>query len=145
MIEKMLGLDLGRKTLGIAFNDSLGLSHPLETFRFEEKAYRRAKERVIEIIDELQIYEIALGLPLHLSGGESEMSKEVRIFKDRLLEDRPHLNIVLIDERLTSVAAHRTLKDLGMKSKKQKQVVDMIAAQEILETHIRIKKQNERK
>lgn len=139
-MEKILGLDLGTKTIGIALSDSLGISHPLETFRFKERVYREAKERVIELIDQNVVSEIALGLPLHMSGEESEMSKAVRIFKDKLLEERPNLIIALVDERLTSISAHRTLKDLGMNSKKQRQVVDMLAAQEILETYIRMKK-----
>lgn len=139
-MEKVLGLDLGTKTLGIAMSDTIGIVHGIETFRFQEKAYRLAKERVIQLMKENNIKEIAIGLPLHLSGEMSEMGKACQLFKERLLEEYPDLKIVMVDERLTSVSAHKTLSNLGMNSKKQKEVVDMIAAEEILNTYMRMRK-----
>jgi putative Holliday junction resolvase len=139
-MDKILGLDLGTKRLGIAISDVLGIAHPLETFHYEDKAYKKAKERVVTLIKENNIKEIALGLPLNMSGSESEMSDTVRIFKEKLMEEIPDIKVELVDERLTSVSAHRALKDLGMNSKNQRKVVDMIAAQEILDTYIRMKK-----
>lgn len=139
-MNKILGLDLGTKTLGIAMSDSIGIPHPVETFHFSNNDYPKAVERVIELVEEHQIGEIALGLPLHMSGDESKMSKAVRDFEQNLLGKKPTLKITLIDERLTSIAAHRALTELGMNSKKQKQVVDMVAASEILDTYIRMKK-----
>ena len=139
-MDRVLGLDLGTKTLGIAMSDAIGIVHGIETFRFQEKAYRLAKERVIQLVKENGIKEIAIGLPLHLSGEMSEMGKACQLFKDRLLEENPNLKIIMVDERLTSVSAHRTLSDLGMNTKKQKAVVDMIAAEEILNTYMRMRK-----
>lgn len=139
-MDKIIGLDLGTKTLGISMSDSIGIPHPLETFRFKSNEYSKALERVIAIIEEHQITEIALGLPLHMSGDESKMSVAVRDFQQNLLVLKPNLKITLIDERLTSISAHRALAELGMHSKKQKEVVDMVAANEILDTYIRMKK-----
>lgn len=135
----ILGLDLGKKTLGIAKSDALGIPHPLEVFRFPYEGYQKAISRVIELVNELNISEIALGLPLHLNGSESDMSKVVRIFKDKLLEALPSIKIELIDERYSSTMSLRNLSTMGVNAKNAKSVVDMAAAQEILSTYLRMK------
>lgn len=135
----VLGLDLGKKTLGIAKSDALGIAHPLEVFRFPFEGYQKAISRVIELVNELNIKEIALGLPLHLSGQESEMSKVVRVFKEKLIEAIPDLKVELIDERYSSTMSLRNLSSMGVNAKNAKSVVDMAAAQEILSTYLRKK------
>lgn len=135
----ILGLDLGKKTLGIAKSDALGIAHPLEVFRFPFEGYQKALARVIELCDQLNINEIALGLPLHLNGEESEMSKAVRIFKDKLIALKPTLKIELVDERYSSTMSLRNLSSMGVNAKNAKSVVDMAAAQEILSTYLRMK------
>lgn len=135
----VLGLDLGKKTLGIAKSDVLGIAHPLEVFRFPFEGYQKAISRVVELVNELNIKEIALGLPLHLSGQESEMSKVVRVFKEKLIEAIPDLKVELIDERYSSTMSLRNLSSMGVNAKNAKSVVDMAAAQEILSTYLRKK------
>ena len=135
----VLGLDLGKKTLGIAKSDALGIAHPLEVYRFPYEGYQKAISRVVELVNELNIKEIALGLPLHLSGEESEMSKVVRIFKDKLIEVIPDIKIELVDERYSSTMSLRNLSTMGVNAKNAKSVVDMAAAQEILSTYLRKK------
>ena len=138
-MEKAIGLDLGKKTLGIATSDSLGIAHPLETFRFPPFEFGLGVKRVAEVSKEKGITVIALGYPLHLSGQPSEMSENVLKFKDMLLADNPNYQIELIDERLTSVQANNTLSFLDVSHQKRKDSVDSLAAQEILETYIRSK------
>ena len=135
----VLGLDLGKKTLGIAKSDALGIAHPLEVYRFPYEGYQKAISRVVQLVNELNIKEIALGLPLHLSGEESEMSKVVRIFKDKLIEAIPDIKIELVDERYSSTMSLRNLSTMGVNAKNAKSVVDMAAAQEILSTYLRKK------
>lgn len=135
----VLGLDLGKKTLGIAKSDVLGIAHPLEVFRFPFEGYQKALARVIELSEQLNINEIALGLPLHLNGEESEMSKTVRIFKEKLIALKPTLKITLVDERYSSTMSLRNLSTMGVNAKNAKSVVDMAAAQEILSTYLRMK------
>lgn len=135
----VLGLDLGKKTLGIAKSDVLGIAHPLEVFRFPYEGYQKAIARVIELINQYNIKEIALGLPLHLSGEESEMSKAVRIFKEKIEEQIKDVKIVLVDERYSSTMSLRNLSNMGVNAKNAKSVVDMAAAQEILNTYLRMK------
>ena len=135
----ILGLDLGKKTLGIAKSDALGIAHPLEVYRFPYEGYQKAIARVIELVNQYNIKEIALGLPLHLNGNESEMSKAVRIFKEKIEEEIKDIKITLVDERYSSTMSLRSLSTMGVNAKNAKSVVDMAAAQEILNTYLRMK------
>ena len=134
---KALGLDLGVKTLGIAKSDFLGFVHGVETFRFKSLDFASAANRVFELINELDIDVIVIGYPLTLRGNESEMSKNVLEFKKLLQNKDPLLKIELMDERLTSVSANKTLSLLNASHQKRKENVDTLAAVEILETYIR--------
>lgn len=139
MLDRVLGLDLGTTTLGIAYSDPFGFVHGIETFRFDKNQYIVARKHVLKLVEEMMIKEIAIGLPLHLSGEMSEMANNVIRFKDDLLKENPHLIINLIDERLSSVSANRSISEQGFNHKKRKESVDRIAACIILDTYIRMK------
>ena len=139
MLNKILGLDLGTKTLGIAYSDALGFVHGIETFRFDKNQYIVARKHVLDLLDKMEINEIAIGLPLHLSGEMSEMAQNVVRFKEDLLKERPGLIINLVDERLTSVMANNSISDMGMNHKQRKESVDRIAACIILDTYVQMK------
>ena len=138
-MNKVIGLDLGTKTLGIAKSDVLGFVHGVETFRFPPNQYIVARQRVIALVNEIGTKEIALGYPLHLSGTQSEMSEIVLRFKEDLLKMDPTLDIHLVDERLSSVTANQNISDRGMNHQQRKDNVDKIAACIILDTYIRTK------
>ena len=138
-MNKVLGLDLGKKTCGIAYSDALGFVHGVETYRFKAFDYEDAAAHVDKLLKEKGITEIALGLPLHLSGELSEMAQNVLHFKDLLLALDPNYTIELVDERYSSVIANNTISALNMNHEKRKQVVDTYAACEILDTYIRKK------
>lgn len=138
-MEKAIGLDLGKKTLGIAYNDSLGFVHGIETYYFKAFDYVDAANHIHQVAKEKGIKEFALGLPLHLSGNMSEMANNVMTFKKILESLDPNYKIELIDERLTSVQAHRTLSELNVNHETRKAKVDTYAACEILDTYIRRK------
>ena len=74
-MNKVIGLDLGTKTLGIAKSDVLGFVHGVETFRFPANQYIVARQHVLEVVKTIGTKEIALGYPLHLNGEKSEMSE----------------------------------------------------------------------
>lgn len=136
-MKKILGLDLGTKTLGIAISDSLGLAaHGYENFNFEEFNYKKAREHVIEITKEEDIDEIALGYPLHMNGELSNRAKSCIRFKDDLLALNPNLKIELVDERLSTVEAQERMHNLGYNAKQMKKNIDMMAAVVILETYM---------
>ena len=138
-MNKVIGLDLGKKTCGIAYSDSLGFVHGIETYRFKAFDYVDAANHVDKIAKEKGIVEFALGLPLHLSGNMSEMGQNVLNFKELLLKLNPDYKIELIDERFSTVEAHRTLSELNVSHNQRKEAVDTYAACEILDTYIRRK------
>ena len=138
-MNKVIGLDLGTKTLGIAKSDALGFVHGIETFRFPFKQYIVARQHVLDVVKEIGTKEIALGYPLHLSGNQSEMSETVLRFKEDLLKMDPSLDIHLVDERLTSITANQSISERGMNHQQRKDNVDKIAACIILDTYIRTK------
>lgn len=138
-MNKVIGLDLGKKTCGIAYSDALGFVHGIETYHFKAFDYEGVARHVIEVAKNKDITEFALGLPLHLSGSMSEMANNVMHFKELLLKLNPSFKIELIDERFTSVIANNTISALNMNHEKRKEVVDTYAACEILDTYIRRK------
>ena len=138
-MNKVIGLDLGTRTLGIAKSDALGFVHGVETFRFAPNQYIVARQHVLEVVKEIGTKEIALGYPLHLNGEKSEMSENVIRFRDDLLAMDPTLDIHLVDERLSSVTANQSISQRGMNHDQRKQNVDKIAACIILDTYIRTK------
>ena len=138
-MDRAIGLDLGTVTLGIAQSDSLGFVHGVETFRFIKGQYSKARERVHELVKQTGIKEIALGYPLHMSGVEGERALSSKKFMEDLLNEDPTLKITLVDERLTTVSAHKTLNELGVNHKTRKESVDRIAACEILDFYLRRK------
>lgn len=139
MQDKVIGLDLGTTTLGIAYSDVFGFVHGIETFRFPKNQYIVARKHVLELLEKMGIKEIAIGLPLHLSGSMSEMANNVMRFREDLLKEKSDLIINTVDERLTSVSANRSISEQGMNHKQRKESVDRIAACIILDTYIRMK------
>ena len=106
-MERILGLDLGTTTLGMAINDSLGIKcHPYENFRFEPNNYKKARVHTKEVLDKENIKTIVLGLPLNMDDSEGDRAKSARRFKEDLEKEIPGITIILVDERLTSVEAH---------------------------------------
>lgn len=139
-MKKIIGLDLGTKTLGIAISDALGIAHGYENFNFEFGNYKKAREHVLELAKKESIDEIALGYPLHMSGEESERSKSTRKFKDDLLKENPNLKIVLVDERMTTIIANNRLLEANLSAKKRKEVIDKMSAVVILESYLAMRK-----
>ena len=141
-MNKAIGLDLGTTTLGIAKSDVLGFVHGVETFRFAKGQYSKARERVHQIVEETDIKEIALGYPIHMNGEIGERALSAIKFMEDLLKEDSTLNIVLVDERLTSVSANNTLSELGVSHKQRKDSVDRLAACEILDFYIKRRENN---
>ena len=106
-MERVLGLDLGSRTLGVAVSDPLGMiSRTVETFRFEEDDYDAALKRTGELIKEYSIKRIVLGLPKHMNG-DVGIRGEISIQFKESIEEMYGIPVVLVDERLTTVAAQK--------------------------------------
>ncbi len=126
----VLAFDFGIKRIGIALGEiSLKTAHPLEVIHKEDNASRF---RIIEqLIQEWQPVVLVVGIPYDLDGQEQEMTKRATRFQHQL-EGRFRLPVVTVDERFTSKAAEQSLYHQGLNSKKQRPVLDAVAAYHIL-------------
>ena len=136
-MKKVLGLDLGTTTIGIAKTDALGLAaHGVETFRFEPGNFKKARVHVIEMCEKEGILDIALGMPLYESGDLSPHAQSCLRFKDDLLKMNPNLRIEMIDESYSTIEADEKLKVTGLSYEKRKEIIDEMAAVVILERYL---------
>lgn len=132
---RILGLDLGSKTLGISVSDALGMiARPVETIRFESDDYDSAYEQLQKYIKEFQITTIVLGLPKHMNGDVGIRGNISVQFKEKL--EAQGLHVVLWDERLTTVAAQKFLISADVSRKKRKKIIDQMAAVQILQSYL---------
>lgn len=129
----VLAFDFGEKRIGVAIGEHLlGIAHPLTTIHAEANDVRF--HMVGELIAEWQPDSLVVGLPLSLGGKEHALTQLCRKFARRL-EGRFGLPVVLMDERLTSAEASRSLKEIGLGGRKQKPMLDQVAAQHILQSY----------
>jgi len=134
---KVIGLDLGTRTLGIAISDSFGMiAYGRETYRFEEGNYLKAAHYIVDYAKNENVQEFALGLPLHMNGDVGERAQSAMRFKEELLALNPDLKITLVDERMSTMLATRRLLEADVSRQKRKKVVDKMAAVVILETYL---------
>jgi len=134
---KIMGLDLGTKTVGVAISDPLLLTaQPIETItRKEENKLRRTLARIEELIVENDVEKIVLGYPKNMNDSIGERARFSEEFKETL-ERRTGLEVVLWDERLTTVAADEVLIESGVRRENRKKYVDQIAAVFILQEYL---------
>lgn len=133
---RVLGLDLGSKTLGMAISDYLGIiANPIGTFRFEENDLESALAEVEKKVKEYSVEEIVLGLPKHMNGDIGIQANYCLDFK-KMIEDKLALKVTMIDERLTSRIAERVMIKADISRKKQKKNVDKLAASIILQSYL---------
>jgi putative Holliday junction resolvase len=129
--QRVLGLDLGEKTIGLALSDpSLIIASPLETLR--RTRFSADVETLRALMDEHGIGALVIGLPLNMDGSEGPRCQSVRQFADNLLE-KMEVPIAFWDERLSTVAVTRTLLEADMSRKRRAEVVDKMAAAYILQ------------
>lgn len=134
---RIMGLDYGSKTVGVAVSDGLSVTaQGVEIIRRkEENKLRRTLARIEELILEYEVQEIVLGCPKHMNGTEGVRVERTNEFKDKL-ERRTGLPVTLWDERLTTVEADRTMMEAGIRRENRKDHVDMIAAVLILQGYL---------
>ena len=129
---RILGLDVGSKTIGLAISDLLGITaQGLETIRRQNK--RLDFEQLERVMREYQVTEIVVGLPLRMSGAEGIQAEKMQAFAEQLRQ-RFQLPVHLWDERLSSAQANRVLRDSEMSIKRRGEVVDRLAAVLILQS-----------
>ena len=131
---RYLGLDLGTVTLGIAISRTGIFATGYEEFRFDDSNWEQALNEVIRVVNLEKIDVIALGLPLNMTGTDSEMTKNSRNFANMIQKALPSVKISLVDERWSTKQATRSLLESDLSRNKRKKVIDKMAAQIILET-----------
>ncbi|MBR3105527.1 MAG: Holliday junction resolvase RuvX [Lachnospiraceae bacterium] len=134
---RIMGLDFGSKTVGVAISDELGLTaQGKEIVRRErESKLRQTCARIEELIVEYGVERIVMGLPKNMDGSEGERVEKTKEFQE-MLERRTGLEVILWDERLTTVAADRYMSEAGIRGAKRKELVDEIAAVFILQGYL---------
>jgi putative Holliday junction resolvase len=135
---RILGLDYGAKTVGVAVSDALGITaQALETVtRERETKLRRTVARIAELCEQYEIGKIVLGLPLLMSDEIGNRAQKAMEFGE-LLKKRTGLEVIMWDERLTTVAADEVLDEMGVRGRhNRKAVIDQIAAGFILQEYL---------
>ena len=143
---RVLGLDFGSKTVGVAVSDALRLTaQAVETIeRKDENKLRKTCARIEELISRYEVSSIVLGLPKNMNNTEGERAEKTKEFGE-MLERRTGLPVTFWDERLTTAAAEQVLMESGVRRENRKAVIDQVAACLILQGYLdRMSREQER-
>lgn len=134
---RVIGLDFGSKTVGVAVSDDLLLTaQGVEIIRRKAPTkLRQTLARIEELIEQYGVERIVLGYPKNMNNTEGERCERTKEFKE-MLERRTGLEVVLWDERLTTVAADMSMMEMGIRRENRKEYVDEIAAIFILQGYL---------
>lgn len=133
---RIMGLDVGSKTIGVAISDAFGwTAQGLTTIHWSEKDFSTANQSIASLIDEYEVTEIVIGLPKHMNGSIGERGEISQKFAD-YLADKYQIKTTLWDERLSTMAAERVLLEADVSREKRKNVIDKMAAVMILQGYL---------
>ncbi|WP_445490247.1 Holliday junction resolvase RuvX [Niallia sp. 03133] len=133
---RMMGLDVGSKTVGVSVSDALGwTAQGIETIKIDEERNEFGFSRIGTLIVEHDVSKIVVGLPKNMNGSIG-FRGEASIHYAKQLEETFGLPVVLWDERLTTMAAERILLEADVSRKKRKKVIDKMAASMILQGYL---------
>lgn len=134
---RVMGLDYGSKTVGVAISDPLGITaQGIETIeRKEENKLRKTLARIEALVKEYEVEKIVLGFPKNMNNTIGERAEKSLELKE-MLERRIGIPVIMWDERLTTVEAERTLMESGVRREERKKYVDKIAAVFILQGYL---------
>ena len=148
-MKRLMGLDFGSKTTGVALSDPMHtIASPLETIvREKEGKMRPTYRRIVELVREYEVGLIVIGLPLNMDDTKGERAYKAEAFRDelahRLEAEWLDIDIVMWDERLSTVGADEILAEAEVVSSERKQYIDKIAAALILEDYMNNRKEDE--
>ena len=136
-MARILGLDFGTKTVGVAVSDELLLTaQAVETiWREKPGKLRQTLARIETLVNQYGVEKVVLGLPKNMNDTEGERCEKTREFKE-MLEKRLGLEVILWDERLTTVAANDAMIEMGIRRENRKEYIDQIAAIFILQEYL---------
>lgn len=134
-MKRVIGLDIGDRTIGIAVSDLLGLTaQGVETIRRKKLADDIA--RLGELMEQYETHELVSGYPKNMNGTEGDRCEVVKAFIDEVKAVYPDVQVTFWDERLSTVAATRSLLEADVSRKKRKKVIDKMAAVFILQGYL---------
>lgn len=134
-MRRALSLDIGNKTIGLALSDPLGLTaQGLETIR--RSILREDLQKLGAVVERYSIETFVVGLPKNMNGSEGERCQLVRAFAKHLRAEFPTVEVVFWDERLSTVAAERSLLEADVSRAKRRKVIDKMAAVYILQGYL---------
>lgn len=138
----MLCLDVGDRNIGVAISDSSQtIAQGIYTFKFPSSSTQTKVNRIKELLSAYEIDSIVVGMPLDLKGREGQQAKKVKEFTDKL-KDELDIPVTFFDERFTSLAAERSLKEEGMSIERRKKLRDKVAATILLQNYLDLLKIN---
>ncbi|MFS0861666.1 Holliday junction resolvase RuvX [Fredinandcohnia sp. 179-A 10B2 NHS] len=133
---RVLGLDVGSKTIGVAVSDEMGwTAQGIETIKINEERQQFGLDRLGELIAQFEVDSVVIGLPKNMNGTIGPRGEASQYFA-QMVTERFGLPVVLWDERLSTVAAERVLLSADVSRKKRKQVIDKMAAVMILQGYL---------
>ena len=133
-MKRVLGIDYGKARIGVALSDELQmLAHPGETISVAKTP--DSLGRIAAIVREKNVERIVVGLPRHMNGSMGESAEEARSFAEKLRGAVP-CEVLTWDERLSTVAAHRALREAGKSSRQTRGYIDQVAAQMLLQSYL---------
>lgn len=135
---RILGLDYGDKTIGVAVSDPFGwTAQGVEIIRRDNPAeYKKSLRRLAELMEEYGAEAIVLGYPKNLDNSEGERCEKTKAFYERIKKRFPKADVVLWDERFSTVAAERALREANLSHGQRKNVIDKMAAVHILQGYL---------
>ncbi len=135
---RILGLDFGQKTIGVAISDPFGwTAQGIEIIhRDKEESINKSVERIGEIIKQYGVEKIVLGYPKNMNNTIGERCEKTEAFKKKLEKTFNNIEVILWDERLSTIGAERSLLEADLSRKKRKDVIDKMAAVFILQGYL---------
>ncbi|WP_416197870.1 MAG: Holliday junction resolvase RuvX [Sporanaerobacter sp.] len=134
-MERILGLDVGDKTIGVAVSDPLGMiAQGVTTIR--RTSIKNDMEELKNIVNEYNVSKVVVGLPKNMNNTIGPQGQKVLNFVEKMKKALNNIEIILEDERLTTVSAERMLIDGDVKREERKKVIDKVAATYILQTFL---------
>ena len=135
--HKILGLDVGSKTVGIAISDLMGwTAQGLDTLRINEEQDDLGIDQLVKIIKDNQVGTVVIGLPKNMNNSIGFRGEASIKYKEKLQESVPSIDIVMWDERLSTMAAERSLLEADVSSQQSKKVIDQMTAVFILQGYL---------
>jgi putative Holliday junction resolvase len=137
LTKKIMGLDVGSKTVGIAISDLMGwTAQGLDTLRINENENELGIDKLVQIVKRENVGTVVIGLPKNMNNSIGFRGEASLQYKEQLQEALPSLEIIMWDERLSTMAAERSLLEADVSRRKRKKVIDKMAAVFILQGYL---------